>query len=497
MSKTIITAQTESGTVVGFRKNESVLHFRGIPYAAAPFGQRRFRAPERHPGWVGERDATVTGPTSPQREPAFRGRGFNYRAIFCPGWVRGDEILNLNVWTPSLAGKAPVMVYIHGGAFDHGNGAVPLYDGTRFAESGVVLVTINYRLGLEGFLLLEGGETNAAVRDQIAALEWVSRNIAGFGGDPDNVTLFGESAGGASVNLLLTAPKATKLFHKAISQSGMAPDAPSAEAARTVTQLVAQELGLAPTAEAFRDLAPETLLDVAERVAKKRASSLLASEGTLIARPHGDGDVLPISPREAFAAGCAADKRVIWGFNSDEATLFTVPNGLHAAATTEDVQRYAAGVHPNPERLIAHVHAVLGQDASPGQIRDRIQTWAMFGAGSVRSAGVHAGNGGKAWLYEFTWKSPQLGGTIGASHLVELPFVFDALHHPNIPAMLGDEAPQTLATEMHSRWVAFAKAGEPGWPAYEKERAISMTFDQDSRTESGRHRSEMEVWNHG
>ncbi len=497
MSNTVIAAATESGSVVGFRKPRGVLHFRGIPYAAAPFGERRFRAPERHPGWVGDRDATVTGATSPQREPAFRGRGFNYRAIFCPGWVRGDEILNLNIWTTSLTGKAPVMVYIHGGAFDHGNGAVPLYDGTRFAESGVVLVTINYRLGLEGFLLLEGGEANVAIQDQIAALEWVSRNIAGFGGDPDNVTIFGESAGAASVNLLLTAPKASKLFHKAISQSGMAPDAPSAESARTVTQQVAEELGLAPTAEAFRNLPPEALLVAAEDVAKKRAKSLLASEGTLIARPHADGKVLPISPREAFAAGSAADKRVIWGFNSDEATLFTVPNGLHAKATMDDVQRYTAGVNANPERLIAYVRTVLGDAASPGQVRDRIQSWAMFGAGSVRSAGVHARNGDKAWLYEFAWKSPQLDGTIGASHLVELPFVFDALQHPNVPAMVGDEAPQALAADMHGRWVAFAKTGDPGWPNYDEEKAVSMTFDQHSVTESGRHRAEMEVWNHG
>lgn len=494
MSKSSVVVNTESGAVVGFRKNAKVMHFRGIPYAAAPFGELRFKAPQHHPGWTGERDATVTGPTSPQNEPAFRGRGFNYRAVFCPGWVRGDEILNLNIWTPNLGGSAPVMVYIHGGAFDHGNGAVPMYDGTRFAEDGVVLVTINYRLGLEGFLKLEGGDTNVAISDQIAALAWVRRNIAQFGGNADNITIFGESAGGASVNLLLTAPGARDLFHKAISQSGIAPDAPGADYADAVTRAVASELGLAPTADAFRDLGKETLLQVVAAVAANKSDPLLASEGTLIARPHGDGVVLPANVKVAFKANAAAGKKVIWGFNSDEATLFTVPSGLHAKATMADAERYAASVHPDPARLIAFVRQRLGDNATPGQLRDRIQCWSMFGAGTVWAAGEHAQNGGEAWLYEFAWKSPQLDGTIGASHLVELPYVFDILDNPNIPAMLGDDAPQSLADDIHGRWVSFAKNGDPGWPKFDRAQALSMTFDADSKVEAHRHDEEYGVW---
>ncbi len=497
MSNSSVVATTVSGSVVGFRKTPQVMHFRGIPYAAAPFGTLRFKAPQPHPGWTGDRDATVTGPTSPQKEPAFRGRGFNYRAVFCPGWVQGDEILNLNIWTSDLTGSAPVMVYIHGGAFDHGNGAVPIYDGTRFAENGIVLVTINYRLGLEGFLKLEGGDTNVAISDQIAALAWVKRNITQFGGDAGNVTIFGESAGAASVNLLLTAPGAQDLFHKAISQSGLAPDAPSSDYADMVTQAVADELGLAPTVEAFRDLSKEQLLAVVAAVAASKANPLLASEGTLLARPHADGKVLPANVKDAFIAGASRGKKVIWGFNTDEATLFTVPSGLHALATMADVERYAAKVHPDAESLIAYVRGQLGPDATPGQLRDRIQTWSMFAAGTVWAAGQHAENGAQAWLYEFVWKSPQLDGTIGASHLVELPFVFNGLDNPNIPAMLGDNAPQSLADEMHGRWIAFAKHGDPGWPTFDRESAVSMTFDETSATETHRHTAELKVWTHG
>lgn len=497
MSKSSVVVSTEGGVVVGFRKNAQVMHFRGIPYAAAPFGDLRFKAPQPHPGWSGERDATVTGPTSPQNEPAFRGRGFNYRAVFSPGWVRGDEILNLNIWTPDLDGRAPVMIYIHGGAFDHGNGAVPMYDGTRFAENGIVLVTINYRLGLEGFLKLEGGDANVGIADQIAALAWVKRNIAQFGGDAGNVTLFGESAGAASINLLLTAPGARDLFHKAISQSGLAPEAPTADFAETVARTVAEGLGIAPTIEAFRDLPRETLLSANIAAILKSANPLVPSAPTLLARPHGDGNVLPANVRDAFLAGSSRDKKVIWGFNTDEATLFTVPSGLHAAATMEHVENYAASVHTQPEVLIAYVREQLGPDATPGQLRDRMQTWGMFAAGTVWAAGQHAENGGTGWLYEFVWKSPQLDGAIGASHLVELPFVFDNLDHPNIPAMLGDDAPQSLADDMHGRWIAFAKAGDPGWPTFDREKAISMTFDTHSKTDTHRHGAEAKVWNHG
>ncbi|ADO44408.1 carboxylesterase, type B (plasmid) [Ketogulonicigenium vulgare Y25] len=497
MSKTSVIAQTEAGQIVGYFKTPDVIHFRGVPYAAAPYGDLRFKAPQRHPGWEGFRDATNTGPTSPQNEPSFRGPGFNYRAVFSPGWVRGTEILNLNIWTRDMNARAPVMVYIHGGAFDHGNGAVPMYDGTRFAEDGVVLVTINYRLGLEGFLKLEGGDANNAIRDQIAALEWVQRNIANFGGDAGNVTIFGESAGAASVNLLLTAPAAKDLFHKAISQSGLAPSAPKAALADAVAREVSSALGIAPTVDAFRDISQQALLDVVAEVARNASDPLIASEGTLIARPYGDGDVLPLDVRGAFSAGASVGKQVIWGFNTDEATLFTVPNGLHAKATEADVTAFAARVSKNPESLLAFVKKTLGAHATPGQIRDRMQTWSMFGGGTVWAAGEHAALGGQGWLYEFTWKSPQLGGMIGASHLVELPFVFDILNHPNIPAMLGDAAPQSLADDMHSRWVGFAKTGDPGWPTFDRADALSIRFDAPAQLDSHRHDEEAAYWPQG
>lgn len=494
MSRTSIVVKTDRGAVVGFRRNERVVHFRGIPYAAAPFGERRFLAPVQHEGWTGYRDATVSGSTSPQHEPAFRGPGFNYRAVFSPGWIRGDETLNLNVWTPELDARLPVMVWIHGGAFNHGNGAVPMYDGTRFAEDGVVLVTINYRLGAEGFLKLEDGDANAGIQDQIAALAWVQRNIDRFGGDPGNVTIFGESAGAMSVGLLLTAPGARGLFAKAISQSGAAPSAPSADEVESVSAELGRFLGLPPTRGGIGSLGPDELLDTLDRSAAASADPLTASEGGVLLRPYADGTALPADVRGAFVADGSAGIPVIWGFNSDEVNLFTVPNGLSAAATERDLADYAARVHADPAALVAHYRALLPEDATPGEVRDRIQTWHIFGLDTVRAAGWQAATGARAWLYEFAWRSPQLDGQVGAAHLVELPYVFDHLDHPNIPAMVGDAAPQQLADELHGRWVAFARDGDPGWPEYGAGAAVSRVFDQESRDETGRHDADLRIW---
>src|SRR6195952_5122017 len=206
---------TASGPVRGETVRSSVWRFLGIPYAAAPTGARRFQPPVPPAVWSDPRDASAFGPTPPQA------------AGSDPGWqlvpnveIEGDDILNLNVWTPGVGGALPVMVFIPGGAFSTGSGAVPLYDGSNFARDGVVFVTINYRLHVDGFFWMGDGVPNLGMLDQVAALEWVRDNIAGFGGDPHNVTIVGESAGAMSVCTLMVMPRARGLFHRAVAQSG-------------------------------------------------------------------------------------------------------------------------------------------------------------------------------------------------------------------------------------------------------------------------------------
>lgn len=490
-----VVVETDRGAVVGHRRNTRVLHFRGIPYAAAPTGERAFHAPTDHPGWPGHRDATVSGPTPPQREPAFRGPEFNYRGLFSPGWIRGEDILNLNVWTPELAdARLPVMVWIHGGAFAHGNGAVPMYDGTAFAESGVVLVTINYRLGLAGFLTLHDGDANVGIQDQIAALRWVRRNISRFGGDPDNVTIFGESAGAASVNLLLTAPSARGLFHKAISQSGLPPEAPGATSEAELRARIEQVVGLPATRAGIGSLTATELLAAAELVAVHRPAPVSTIDAALVARPHGDGTILPSDVHGAFTGGVAREVSVIWGFNTDEATLFTAPGSAEAPATRDEVEALASALHPRPHELLGWARGRLGDGATPSDLRSRLETWASFALGTIRAAQSHARNGGPAWLYEFAWRTPQLGGQVGATHMLELPFVFGVLDHPDAPGMVGEDAPRDLSREMQHAWVSFARDGDPGWPRYREDAPVTRVFDTPVRDEADRYAADLAAW---
>jgi len=471
------TATTRQGTVSGEQTGD-VLVFLGIPYAASPTGPLRFGAPEPPASWVGVRDCTAFGPTPPKPDyPA------PFDQILAEPSIPGDDWLTLNIWTRDLRGAAPVMVWIHGGAFVNGNSAVPMYDGTAFARDGVVLVTINYRLGVDGFALLPDAPPNRGLLDQVAALEWVRDNIAAFGGDPANVTIFGESAGAMSVTTLLGMPRARGLFARAIAQSGAAQAGVDVHDARLVTGELGTMLGLEATGANLSGLPLDKLI----RAQKATAEAMAAApdparwgpstvRGTLAFAPVVDGDVLPLHPQAALAAGQGGDVPLLIGTNTEEFRLFYVPTGLAAAVTDETLPQFLAALHLDAG--IAARYQAIRPGATPGDIVCALMTDRFFRNPALAAAAARAAAGGPAasYLYEFAWRSPVLD--IGAAHAVEIPFVFDNLGLPGAEAVLGSAPDEDLAAQVHATWIRFAATGDPGWQAFDDSYPV-MIFGGD------------------
>ncbi|MFJ9636148.1 carboxylesterase/lipase family protein [Streptomyces sp. NPDC101178] len=457
------TARTVQGTVRG-AVEQGVAVFRGIPYAAAPVGARRFRAPEPPEPWEGVRDALAFGPTAPKRPyaPPLD------RLLPDPA-VAGEEWLNLNVWTPSTeaAGRAeglPVLVWIHGGSLLHGSSAVPVYDGSAFARDGVVLVSVNYRLGVEGFGLFPDAPANRGLLDQLAALEWVRDNIAGFGGDPDRVTVAGESAGAVSIGALLATDRAAGLFRRAVLQSG-APAALTPEAARGTTELIAKRLGVPATAAAFAAVDPEALLTAQTEVTSGGNPLTGRNSFQLVV----DGELLDRDPAEAPRPGsAAAGVDLLLGTNTEEYRLWFVPSGL-----TERIGRLKLRLALLKFRVpnaTARTYRANRPDAGPGELLGALATDLLLRVPLNRLADARMGAEGSTYVYEFGWPSPVQ--RLGACHALELGFVFDTLAHPDTMALTGPDAPQELADAMHRAWVEFATTGDPGWPSWDASRPV-------------------------
>ncbi|MFI8490463.1 carboxylesterase/lipase family protein [Streptomyces rubrogriseus] len=469
---------TAQGAVRGLRQDDGTAAFLNIPYAAPPTGTGRFAPPQPHEPWHGVRDATVPGPNAPQSERKLG--SIDMAPYFGAGWSRGEDYLTVNVFQPATAdGGLPVMVFVHGGGFVAGSTRSALYDGSAFSRDGVVLVTLNYRLGIAGFLDIPGAPANRGLLDVVAALRWVRENIAAFGGDPDNVTLFGQSAGATVVGGILANPEAAGLFRRAIVQSGSGLGAFTSEQAARVTKAAAEELGIEPHTDAFAAISDERLVDAASRLTPIDLRTGTHHDPLLGLSPFGL--VLDTQPAVSVGAGLSADVDLLVGTNTEEGNLYLVPVGTYATSTAADVDDTAARSHPKPAQLVETYHNTR-LEASFGELRSAIMGDALFGAGSWALAGAHAAHPQSAtFSYEFAWRSQALGGDLGATHTMELPFVFDIAELPQLAgegALLGpDKPPADLATRMHEAWIRFARTGNPGWDQYDVARRTTMHID--------------------
>lgn len=450
---------TTGGAMRGFATPVARV-FLGIPYAAPPHAAGRFAAPEPHKPWRDLRDATRPGPTAPQ--PTRNGFGrLDMSPFFGPGWVRGDDYLTVNVWTPPNAHRRPVMVFVHGGGFVAGSTRSPLYDGSAFARDGVVLVTVTYRLGVTGFLDLPGAVANRGLLDVLAALAWVQANIEAFGGDPGNVTLFGQSAGATITAGALATPGVQRLIRRAIMQSGNGFGAFSPEQAARVSGAAAEALDVERTAAGFDRLSDEQLIEVVPKLA---GLDLRTEE-------HFD-PLLGLSPFSLVLAEQPAlhlnpEVGLLIGTNTEEGNLYLAPQSQLASTNRDDVERLAARVAPDPVSLVRQYRSCLPR-AGWGELRAAILGDALFRTGSDRTARAHEQlEGAGTHRYEFSWRSKAVDGTLGAAHAVELPFVFDRIGLESLrgpAALLGPgEPPAELAAEMHGAWVSYATTGDPGW----------------------------------
>ena len=448
-----------------------VLAFYSLPYAAPMNREQRFRMPAPAERWSGVRNATTAGASAPQyvRPPS----DIDLWPFVGHKPDLGPDYLTLNVFAPEHAHSAPVMIFVHGGSFVCGSKDAAVYDGRAFARDGVVCVVINYRLGIEGFLPVEGGATNLGLRDIIAALHWVQENIAVFGGDATNVTLFGESAGAFCTAALMTSPLAKGLFQRAICQSGHVHLSRDLSLMQKLSKHAAKHLGVEATRDGLLSVPIERMLQTqawmmepSGRIDMRDEDGRNPSYGLTCFLPiHGD-DVLPVPAIDAFRAGQGRGISLLVGSTLEEANIFFVPGGIRDVLDRGAAITFLGAGLPNAEEALL-AYGLDEPGAKPGYVLSTALTDLMFRAMTRRTAEWHLGN---AWVYEFDWRSPALDNAFGAAHATELPFVFDTLEATRGDrGALGQRPPQALATDIHRLWIEFAKTGVAPWPQFNAE----------------------------
>jgi para-nitrobenzyl esterase len=465
-------ARIDTGALRGVASNE-VIAFKGVPFAAPPVGDLRWHPPAAPAKWIGVREAADYGNVCMQKYPN-TDNGIGRQPA-------SEDCLTLNIWTQQLGGKRPVMLWIHGGGFVNGSGTAELYDGTQLAKRGVVLVTINYRLGRFGsfahpLLTKEAGSqptANYGMMDMIASLEWVKRNITAFGGDPGNVTIFGESAGGMAVQRLMTSPAAKGLFHKAIVQSG---------AGREPLQYLDKPNGALPSAESDGEAFAKSLGVEAKTTADLRAISaekiIAAGDPSTFSGggPVLDGKLFTMPIVEAFEKGLEAKVPYLVGYNGAEfpSTPAAVDGSLtRIAGTTSANLPQVTKTYPDPETMAAQI---------VGDI--------IFAEPARHLAGLHTKNRAleptnnfQTFLYRFNVLSPSVRNRLkGTTHAQERQYVFDTLH---TSPYATDDNDKVQAQYVGDYWVAFAKIGNPNgvgrpiWPSYNVQRDELLEFTND------------------
>jgi len=496
--------ETRQGKVEGEDKG-GIAVFRGIPFARPPVGALRWRAPEPPAKWTGVRAATAFGAQSwqPPRIAGTPLSGLMSVTVPCD-----EDCLTLNVWTPGTDERArPVLVWIHGGAFSIGSSAQSIYDGEALARRGdAVVVTINYRLGALGFMRLTDitngripSTGNEGLADQIAALEWVRDNIARFGGDPANVTIFGESAGGMSCGALLGAPGARGLFKRAIPQSGASSTAIPAASASAWAESFVKHLQLT-TADAS---ALETI--DAQKLTMAAALHRLATGG-MPNQPCLDGALLPRLPLDAVKAGNADGVAVMVGAAAHEWLLFAAIDP--AAASLDEshlLARARARLGASAEAVLAGYRALAtarGEPRDPMSTFAAIETDRVFRLPALRLAEALAARGQTAYHYEFTWRSPLLNGRLKSCHAIDIAFVF-ATHAQNdeVAKFCGaGPSADALASTVQDAWLSFARSGTPraagldGWRPYDPKQPTTAIFDVPCGVSSSVLAGERRLW---
>ncbi len=464
--------RTRQGAVRG-RWDGPIGVFRGIPFAAPPVGSRRFQAPQPPEAWDNVREADVFGPSPPQ--PA-NGPPAGDR----PASSRHDptDWLTLNVWTPDPGAAAlPVMVWIHGGAYQFGTSADPGYDGAVLARTGVVVVTANHRLGVEGYAELDGAPSNRALLDQLAALRWVQDEIPAFGGDAARVTVFGESAGAGAIAALLVMPLARDLFGRAIAHS-VPGTYFSPDMARGISAELVEPIGRAPSAAALADVPPERLLEAMADLDRRRPP--INRWGPF--SPVVDGELVPTDPWTGLAAGAGRQVPLLVGHNRDEWRLFLVLGG-QVGTVTDDVadgaMEFLGPGDDSARRMRAAYPQAGAEDLYVLAHSDR-----MFRIPSLHLAAAHTAGGGTTHLCELTWPAPAAGGVFGACHALDVSMVFGVLDRGFATQLLGTPPPAAavdVSAQMRSAWTAFAIDADPGWAPYDERHRATRIFDVAGR----------------